>query len=112
MAGVKCKTMIEFDSKHWSVHDPDRILDIAAGQSHLSAALEPREDLMFFEHKSKPINIDFGFYGNEATLEGEWVVYVINRSFEEPWSQPLERIASNSLFEGIENIRSRLAKYT
>ena len=104
--------MIEVDTETWSVHDPDRILEIALGKSHLSARVEPREDLLFFEHKSKPINVDFGFYGNEATFDGEWVVYVINTSLKEPWSQPLERMASSSFLKGIENVQNTVAKYT
>ncbi len=82
------------------------------GKSHLSSGVEPREDLLFFEHKTKPISVDFGFYGNETTFNGEWVVYVINTSFEEPWSQPLERMASSSFLKAIENVQNTVAKYT
>jgi len=63
--------MNEVSTGKWFIHDPDKILEIAAGATHLSTALDPREDLMFFEHKSKPLNIDFGFYSNEVTIEGE-----------------------------------------
>ncbi|PCM45800.1 hypothetical protein [Marinobacter sp. ANT_B65] len=104
--------MNEVSTEKWFIHDPDKIMKIAAGVTHLSAALEPREDLMFFEHKSKPLNIDFGFYGDEVTLEGEWVVCVLNTSLEEPWDDPIDRISSNSFVEGLKNVQSCVAKYT
>lgn len=112
MAGIKCKAMSEASFEEWFIHDPDNVLEVAAGATDLSAEVEPREDLMFLEHKSKPVNIDFGFYGNEATMEGEWVVYVLNTSLEEPWTAPIDRISSNSFLEGVKKVQDCLAKYT
>ena len=96
----------------WFVYDPDQILEIAAGATHLSAALEPREDLMLFKHKTKPVNIDFGFYGDEVTATGEWVVYVLNTSLDEPWDNPVDRLSSNSFVEGLKNIQDSVLKHT
>lgn len=104
--------MKEVSAEKWFIHDPDNILETAAGATHLSAAIVPREDLIFFEHKSKSVNIDFGFYGNEVTMEGEWVVYVLNTSLDEPWDEPIDRISANNFVEGVKNVQICVAKYT
>ena len=109
--------MIQVDKNIWSINDPDKVLSFDASDFDQSVlkfggAIHPREDLLSFEHNSLNYLIDFGFYGSEITLDGSWVVYVIDTNHDEPWGEPVERIQSDRFLEGISYVQSMLTKYT
>lgn len=109
------KQMINFDLQKWEAYDPDGILNCnikEIEQKLSSKILCPREDLMYFDHKLKSLTIDFGFYGDEVTNEGEWVVYVIDTSEVEPWLSPIERLGSKEFICAISNIQKTIDKFT
>lgn len=109
--------MIEFDSKKWEFYDPDGILarsrDTISGLNFdlEKARIFPREDMMCFKHTEKSIIIDFGFYGDEVDLVGEWIVYVVDIALDGPWDAPIDRIKSKLFLDGINNVQSAIRKY-
>ncbi len=110
--------MIDINESIWSIYDPDNILNYDRLRFDLSILefsgdIHPREDLLQFEHQDTSCIIDFGFYGNEITLEGVWVVCVIDGKLKEAaWQHPLERIESKSFLDGIDNVQLMIEKYT
>ena len=100
--------MIEFKKDNWKIYDPDELLkseNIAAAEK----LVYPREDVLAFNHKFKDLIVDFGFYGNEATLEGEWVVYLIEGN---NWEKPIKENRFSAFKNGIESTIELLNEYS
>lgn len=109
--------MIQVDEKVWLIHDPDKVLTYDRKTFDTSIIkflgdIHPREDLLSFENRAKNYIVDFGYYGCEVALDGNWVVYVIDGNIEEPWEHPVERHETKGFLEGINNVELMLKKYT
>ena len=110
--------MIKFDSKIWKVHDPDNVISFKRDDfnelifQEEKGSIKPREDLIYFSNEEKKVTIDFGFYRNEANLEGEWISYVIDNSLENHWERSIEKFMSQSFFDGLNIVEKLLKKYS
>ena len=67
--------MVRFDSSIWKTYDPDEILSLDASEFNkrvigFSQKIHPRQDLLQFTHESTNIIIDFGYYGDEDSVDG------------------------------------------
>lgn len=110
--------MIKCDKNKWNIHDPDSVFtrdltDLNEDSFQQDGnSIWPREDLIQMSHKLKNIIIDFGFYGDESTLEGNWTLYVINRDLDEPWEFPIEKKSFVNFQPGIDYLEDTIMKYS
>lgn len=100
--------MIEFKKDNWQIYDPDELLS-SENIAVAGSLVYPREDVLAFNHKFKDLIVDFGFYGNETTLDGEWVVYLIEG---ENWDNPVKENRFNTFKNGIESTIELLNEYS
>lgn len=131
--------------ENWQLHDPDGVTrlghdELAAGGFASSPVSEPvsgagssgkiwpREDLLQCSHRTKPLLIDLGFYGDEAggtgqlppgrgklppgtgkspAGTGKWIIHVIAN---EDWSAPVQRECYTCLTDALAAFRSHVQR--
>ena len=111
--------MISFNSKLWTAHDPDKLLSfnrdhVALTTANLLDHINPREDLIYFQHTESHIIIDYGYYGCEVELNGKWSIYVIDGNIEDAWENPIEKhtFPFHDFMLEIKYIENLILKYT
>lgn len=109
--------MFRIDESKWKIHDPDGILSYHFESFDVSdlkfgGVIHPREDMLSFTHKETSYIVDFGYYGCEVTMDGRFVVYVIDANLEDGWSNPIERHEENDFLEAILNLKAMYRKYS
>ena len=109
--------MIDIDRKAWTIYDPDGILtfqleDFDSSTVGFLRDIHPREDLLQCNHKATNITVDFGYYGCEEALDGQYIVMVVDSNLEDAWEAPLERLPSTEFLEGIKILQTMISKYS
>ena len=100
--------MIEFEKENWEIYDPDEVLN----SENIDAAeqlVDPREDVLQFSHKKKDLIVDFGFYANETSLGGEWIVYLIK---DKNWVSPFQKHRFDTFKAGVKSTIGLLNEFS
>lgn len=100
--------MVQYSKKDWEAYDPDELLNSVDFQS-ASQKVFFREDVLAFNHVSKKILIDLGFYGSQEEQNGEWIVYVIG---DNDWGNPIIEKRYKSFSAALKLTFSKVNEYS